>query len=60
MTERNGVADETMERLCDRRFSRRVDQQLHKLIGEIIAGCSMHRPVFAQRFGAGKNFSANM
>ena len=45
-----------MERFCDRRFSRRIDQQLRQLIGEIVAGRSVDRPIFAQGFRAGENF----
>ena len=56
MPERNGMADETMKRFCDRSFRRRIDQQLHDVIGEIVAGGSMHWPVFAQFFRAGENF----
>ncbi|KAG0505994.1 MAG: hypothetical protein Udaeo_06370 [Candidatus Udaeobacter sp.] len=56
MPKRNGVADETVKRFCDRRFSRRLDEQLRELIGEIVAGRSMHRPLFAQRFRACENF----
>ena len=41
MPKRNGVADETVKRFCDRRFSRRLDEQLRELIGEIVAGRSM-------------------
>ncbi len=56
MPERNGVTDETVERFCDRRLSRGIDEQLRDVIGEIVAGRSVHGPVFAQRFRAGENF----
>ena len=56
MAERNGVADETVKHFCDCRFSRRLDQQLRDEVGEIVAGRSMHWPVFAQRFRTGENF----
>ena len=56
MPKRNGVADETVECFCNRRFSRLFDEQLRELVGEIVAGRSMHRPFFAQCFRAGENF----
>ena len=45
-----------MERFCDRRFGRGIDQQLCCVIREIVASGSVHTPVFAQRFGARQDF----
>src|SRR5437870_10728650 len=56
MPKRNRVTDETMERFCDRRFGRRIDQQLRHLICKIVARGSMHTPVLAQGFRASEDF----
>src|ERR1051326_960093 len=56
VTERNRVTDETMECFSDRRFRRRIDQQLCHLICKIVASGSVHRPVLAQRFGTSQDF----
>ena len=50
------MTDETMKRFCDRRLSRRIDEQLRDEIGEIVTGRSVYWPVFAQGFRAGENF----
>ena len=55
MAEWNRMPDETMERFCDRCFSRRIDQQLRHVIREIVARRSMHAPVPAQRFRASED-----
>jgi hypothetical protein len=53
---RHRVTNETMERLCDRRFGRGIDQQLRHLIRKIVASGSVHGPVLAQGLGAGDDF----
>ena len=45
MAEGDRVTNETMERFCDRRFGRRIDQQLCHLICKIVASGSVHRPI---------------
>ena len=45
-----------MKCFCDRRFGRRIDQQLRHLTREVVTRGSMHAPLLAQRFGAGENF----
>ena len=50
------MTDEPMKRFCDRRLSRRIDEQLHHVISKIVTGRSVYRPVFAQGFRPGENF----
>ena len=52
----NRVADETMERFCNRRFGRGIDQQLSHLIRKVVACGSVHGPVVPQGFRAGEDF----
>ena len=50
------MTDETMKCFCDRRFGRRIDQQLRHLTRKVVTRGSMHAPLLAQCFGAGENF----
>ena len=36
------MTDETMKRFCDRRLSRRIDEQLHHVISKIVTGRSVY------------------
>ena len=36
------MTDEPMKRFCDRRLSRRIDEQLHQVIGKIVTGGSVY------------------
>ncbi len=53
MSEVHRVTDEAVKRLRDCRFGRAVHQHVRDLICEIVAGCSMHRPIRAQFLRAG-------
>ena len=55
MTKVDRMAEKAVKRFRDFCFGRTVDKELRHLIGKVVAGRSMNRPAFSQRFGPGEN-----
>ena len=56
MAEMHGVADETMKRPGHVSFGRSVHKNPGGLVGKVVTGCSVQRPIGSQFFRAAQNF----